>query len=317
MTDSASGVVHELWVAMTFQLCMTGAALLFYGIYINLFVLAIVTLSRRRTAGRNVMLVASWLMAVLGTAQLILVLASCTVSLQMSQQIVESSIDPNSGPQSLTLWTMYDGLSRAQNIAWPVNNLLTDTLFLYRCYIIWGRNWKVVCVPAILILATFGIGCFLPFSPAAFPATVGFLMVAVTNVVLMMLTAGRIWWIRRDAFHVGLDKTVQGRYNTAVAIILESGALYCICVLLLAITAPMNSVSGEITFYVLVGLTSQMTNIAPTLTIVRVGLGHNIQDTIEKWAPNPTNQNTERLSQGQDKESPASSSKVLYIRPEA
>ncbi|KAJ7208954.1 hypothetical protein GGX14DRAFT_633045 [Mycena pura] len=281
-------------------------------IYIVLFILAVVTLSRRKTAARNVLLAASWLMAVLGTAQIILTLASCGVSIQISQNNPDTSTGPNDEHRILALGSLYDALS----IVWSIN------------------NWKVVCAPGILILATFGIlGCFLPFAKnVEIPSTlkIGFSLIAATNVMLMVLTgkrisspnvlrsrnklAGRIWWIRREAFHVDLDQTVCSRYNTAVAIILESGALYCICIILLVVTALLHTVSGRITFYLLLGLTPYMTDIAPTLTIVRVGLGHNIQDTIEKLSTKPPNQSELLFRQVED--SLHRSPEALNIRPE-
>jgi len=315
MADAAA--LHDLWFDMILQICMAGAALLFYGIYIILFVLAIVTLSRRKTAGRRVLLVATWSMAALATGQIVVVLASCVVSIQISQQILVSSADPNAGPVTVSL-TLYNALSTAQNVAWPINNLVTDALFLYRCYVIWGRKWTVVFVPGILILATLGIGLFLTFTTSALPSSIGYLMGAVTNVVLMVLTAGRIWWIRGETLHVGLDQIVRSRCNTAVAIILESGALYCVCVILLAVTAPRHDVPEGALFYVVVGISSQVINIAPTLTIVRVGLGHNIQDSIEEWAKDsrPTSCSKRDLAMGRGEKFSPSSVEVLDIRPE-
>jgi len=217
-------------------------------------------------------------MAVLETGQMILVLACCVISIQTMQQILQSA----HGPAPI-LTTIYNILCAVQNIAWAVNNLITDALFFYRCYIIWGRSWAVACVPLFLILSTFGVGCFLllPNTVTQVPESIGFIMVAVTNVVLMVLTAGRIWWVRRAASHVGLDKTIRSRYTHIVAVILESGALFCICVILLAVTVSRRNVPGPegVLYYVVVGISSQVMNIAPMLTIVRVCRGHNIQDS--------------------------------------
>ncbi|KAJ7214907.1 hypothetical protein GGX14DRAFT_609738 [Mycena pura] len=311
MADAAA--LHDLWFDMILQICMAGVRtilnspalstkeprLLCYstvrssghaprispliataGIYIILFVLAIATLSRRKTAGRRVLLVATWSMVALATGQIVVVLASCAVSIQISQQILVSSADPNAGPVTL-----------------------------YRCYVIWGRKWTVISVPGILILATLGIGLFLTFTTSAFPSSIGYLMGAVTNIVLMVLTAGRIWWIRGETLHVGLDQIFRR---------LESGALYCVCVILLAVTAPRHDVPEGTLFYVVVGISSQVINIAPTLTIVRVGLGHNIQDSIEKWARDsrPTSYSKRDLTMGRGEQFPPSSVEVLDIRPE-
>ncbi|KAJ7214905.1 hypothetical protein GGX14DRAFT_609734 [Mycena pura] len=273
MTDTA--VLHKVWGDMILQICMAAGGLLFYGIYLNLFFLALILLSRRKSAeGKKVLLAATWAMAVLETGQMIIVLACCVISIQIMQQILQS---PH-GPAPI-LMTIYNILSAVQNIAWAVNKRSLRSF--YRCYIIWGRNWAVACVPGFLILSTFGIGCFLLLGTTQVPESIGFILVAVTNVVLMALTAGRIWWVRRAASHVGLDKTIRGRYTHVVAVILESGALFCICVILMAVTVSRRSVPGPegVLYYVVVGISSQVMNIAPMLTIVRVGRGHNIQDS--------------------------------------
>ncbi|KAJ7214919.1 hypothetical protein GGX14DRAFT_609755 [Mycena pura] len=232
-----------LQTPMILQLYMTGAALFFYGIYIILFILAIVTLSRRETAGKTVLLIANWLMAVLGTAQVILTLASCVVLIQMSQNNLDTSINPNASAFGLALRGELDNaLFMARSIVWCIN-----------------KNDQLA-------------------------------------------GSGVLYGVKHS--------------TSALARQLESGALYCICVILLVITgSSLNSISGDIALNVLAGLTFQMTNIAPTLTIVRVGLGHNIQDTIEEKAAKPTNQRN-RLVHGPVEEPLPSSSEVLHLRPE-
>ncbi|KAJ7933041.1 hypothetical protein B0H13DRAFT_1856641 [Mycena leptocephala] len=52
-------------------------------------------------------------------------------------------------------------------------------------------------------------------------------LAAATNLVLTALTAS----------HVGFDRTLRSRYNMAIGIILESGAIYCITAIFLVIIA--------------------------------------------------------------------------------
>ncbi|KAJ6530196.1 hypothetical protein B0H19DRAFT_480943 [Mycena capillaripes] len=72
-----SDELDSSWDLMIRAFFETGASLLLYGIYFNLFILSIHTLSRRRPHGVNILIVASCAMALLGTAQVAVTLATC------------------------------------------------------------------------------------------------------------------------------------------------------------------------------------------------------------------------------------------------
>ncbi|KAJ6505512.1 hypothetical protein C8R45DRAFT_972926 [Mycena sanguinolenta] len=111
-------------------------------------------------------------------------------------------------------------------------------------------------------------------------AFAGYGMGLVANIVLMILTAGRLWWMSRASAHAHLPTTIKNRYSTTISIILESGAIYCLCAGMLAVSVMSNSTG---TFYlVMEGIAFQAVNIAPTLTVVRVGLGHNVLDSVDR-----------------------------------
>ncbi|ESK83551.1 hypothetical protein Moror_12098 [Moniliophthora roreri MCA 2997] len=96
----------------------------------------------------------------------------------------------------------------------------------------------------------------------------------VVNSTLTLLTAGRIWWVHRQVRALGVsasDTFVQ----SVSRIILESGLLYpvmSIAGLIMANTMPFGVMPFD--FYPLVVLSA---GIAPTLTMVRVKLGRNIE----------------------------------------
>ncbi|KAF7333318.1 hypothetical protein MVEN_02346800 [Mycena venus] len=93
----------------------------------------------------------------------------------------------------------------------------------------------------------------------------------VTNITLTAFTAGRILWVQHAAAHAGLDNMVRRRYNTAIRILLESGAIYCIAAILLAITHS-RSEDDLLFHYMVIGIAGQLENIIPTFTLVYVGL---------------------------------------------
>ncbi|KAJ7834199.1 hypothetical protein B0H14DRAFT_2798661 [Mycena olivaceomarginata] len=97
----------------------------------------------------------------------------------------------------------------------------------------------------------------------------------------MCLTAGRIWYIRREVQKLTGQRPLRQRYGTAVAIILESGILYCLCVIIyvISISTKQSSVFGTIFNGVAWGLVQVGVNIVPTLILVRVGLGRSTENS--------------------------------------
>ncbi|KAJ7886116.1 hypothetical protein B0H14DRAFT_3127902 [Mycena olivaceomarginata] len=164
------------------------------------------------------------------------------------------------------------------------NNILTDGLFIHRCYVIWGRNIKVVIVPTLSLIATTVMGSVGAPQHDEIGGLdqknyrIAFIMILLTNLTLMALTAGRIWWIRRDVVRV-LEPSVTRTYDTVMAMILESGAIYCISIILYLIAvARLDKRDSLPAISVFRAAIPQIVNIAPILIIVRVGSGHSVGD---------------------------------------
>ncbi|KAF8188206.1 hypothetical protein K438DRAFT_1972394 [Mycena galopus ATCC 62051] len=101
------------------------------------------------------------------------------------------------------------------------------------------------------------------------------------RILLVAITAGRIWLKLREAIHIGTYITLKNRYHTVFATIVESGVLYCsLAILIVILEVQPSTASSDITFAI-EWASAQLINIIPTLIIVRAGMGHNIQDKIE------------------------------------
>ncbi|KAJ6478285.1 hypothetical protein C8R45DRAFT_1006953 [Mycena sanguinolenta] len=246
----------------------TGLSLLFYGIYVNLFLLSIYTLSRRRrTPGINFLIAASCVMAVVATTQMAVNIAGTVITAHFVQQLVHVKV--LNRPQSVRT------LETVENVLLAINNVVTDLFFMYRCYVIWGCQRKVLIPPTLLMLATLLASILASRTTSITNAQIPFCLAAATNLVLTALTAGRILWILRQSSHVGRDNTYRRRYNRAIGIILESGAIYCIAALFLLIAASQDNMD---IFTVGFAVEQQLLIIIPTFTLVYVGL----KDTVER-----------------------------------
>jgi len=160
------------------------------------------------------------------------------------------------GPFSLPLTR----LDTAIAVIYVTNNILADGLLIYRCYVIWGTNY-ILIVPVLLLLVTIVFGYSLQLR-------LFFILSLTTNLFVSTLTAGRIWWITRLASPLLESQTLK-RSSKAVAIVLESGAIYAIAVSIHMVLFHLNLPGDDVAFLAL----GQIVGIVPTLIIVRVGLG--------------------------------------------
>ncbi|KAJ7118305.1 hypothetical protein C8R44DRAFT_790552 [Mycena epipterygia] len=261
----------------------TQTVLLLYALYVVLFLFSIHFLRRRRPAERRVLLLTAWAMFLLATSGTLIVVISAGISMRMMYLFVQGS-----NSEAANLLRHYHTLALTVDIILALNNLVTDSLFLYRCYVIWGCRKMIIVVPGALIVVTVVVGCIsglgyynlITLHPYIDPR-VPFIMGGATNILLMCLTAGRIWYIRRQG-QILTGKTVfKKQYDTAVAIILESGLIYCLCAILYVTSASINSNSASATIFngVSWGVFQLGVNIVPTLILVRVGMGRSTENT--------------------------------------
>ncbi|KAJ7132949.1 hypothetical protein C8R46DRAFT_1140104 [Mycena filopes] len=200
------------------------------------------------------------------------------------------------------------------NVLALANNFAADSLFIYRCYVIWGESRhkiRVITGPILLLSFTtvFGIVNALladPYSDSdsdsAAPnpsesfsvyslgeqVTVGLGQV-LTNLLLTALTAGRIWWTRRKLRVLGGETRLMQRCSTAVAMLpvfssdtRDTGANnFCrlessALYFVMVFTFFLMSMAGSASIPILWCATVQLMNILPALVIVRVSLARSV-----------------------------------------
>ncbi|KAJ7020348.1 hypothetical protein C8F04DRAFT_1144630 [Mycena alexandri] len=271
----------SLCVLMSNTLSIVCTTLVLYGLYIVLFILAIRAITQRNPPRRRTLLAVTSVLFFLGTCDAVAAVASMGITFRLFKEVVQESSDP------LHLLRVLNVLRLIEIVRVTLNIVVTDLLFLYRCYIIWESRKKVLILPALCILATVVLlvvvclqlyeGTYLidPRAP--------FIMLLGTNLLLMFLTAGRIWY-RGRGVHTILGPNFGKTYNSALALILESGAIYCFCAILLVASQTTQTAGefGAIFYGISTGLATQTVNIAPTLILVRIGMD---QDRIQQTTP--------------------------------
>jgi len=195
---------------------------------------------------------------------------------------------------------------------YATNNIVADGLVIYRCYIVWGNKVKVIIVPLIMLLATTicayaAVYNFSKITPGenvfatniAEWGTALFSLSLATNILVTSLIAGRIYWISRKTKRLLGSKHSQ-KYQNAVAIIVESGAIYSVSLMTLLILYCLKTNAQYIVYDAL----AQIMGIVPTLIIVRVGLGVSTQDNTITLHTRGTESNSTRIAYNRSTDAP-------------
>ncbi|OJT13692.1 hypothetical protein TRAPUB_9791 [Trametes pubescens] len=161
-----------------------------------------------------------------------------------------------------------------------VNSILGDSIVVWRCWHVWGGNWRVCVVPILLIIASAvcGFSQAIIFAEAktvhsAFANELErwngslFSLSLVTNVVVTTLIAARIWFTTRETKEFGLQSSF--RYTKVLVLIVESAMIYSFA-LIVEITLYFI---GSNAFYIVYDPIAQLTGIVPTMIIVMSVLG--------------------------------------------
>lgn len=157
---------------------------------------------------------------------------------------------------------------------------------IWRCWVIWGRNWKVTVLPVILtvvgtvfsVLADFAQiksaekvqNVLLDSKLFIDTGTIYLSLSFATTLVVTILISYRILSIdRSNRKLVGEDRESRSLYYHALEIVIESAALYSIAELALLILL----VRALPTYKFAQDVVAQVTGLAPTLILARISLG--------------------------------------------
>lgn len=190
-----------------------------------------------------------------------------------------------------------------------LNILIADCVLIWRAWVVWDRNYKIVVVPIIgAILEIIFDGFFLyqdightsstslsNWGPDAVDwGTAYFTMSLITTVLSTCLVVFRIAAMGRGASHAVSLRSYRG----VIEIVIESAALYAVSLIIFLaffIRDDPRSVYPQ-------AILNSVTGIAPTLIVARVASGRARPD--ESWATNSSATVTSyfsRRSRGNDR----------------
>ncbi|KAJ6461225.1 hypothetical protein C8R47DRAFT_1225917 [Mycena vitilis] len=244
-----------------------------YGGYAVLFGICVHILYSRRSPGTPVNLL------LLVTAVLMFSMSTIHICIGLARGLT-AFIDRTGSPNGASeyygeIWLWINIFKQALYVT---NNIVTDSLVIYRCYVVWSFSYRVVAFPVIMLLATsvcgyVAVAQFAQLVPGqdVFTTTIAewgttlFSLSLGTNIIVTSLIA------EYTGLEGGPKYSSLGTHNyqNTIAIVLESGIIYSVGLVTLLIVYR----SGTNAQYIVYDAMAQIMGIVPTMIIVRVGLG--------------------------------------------
>lgn len=186
---------------------------------------------------------------------------------------------PPPGPLGYQGHIYSDAISVVSNVAFLLNNWLADGLLLYRCYIIYAKNYWVVAFPGLMYLACVVLGIMLTYyqvvqtnsttqdSVAVNLGTPYYSLSLSLNVLLTIIIVIRLFRHRKEIKDaLGYRVTNGSLYDAIILMFIESSALYAATFLMFIGPWGTGSWVAGIFFPILI----ETQAIAPFLIILRV-----------------------------------------------
>ncbi|KAJ7228073.1 hypothetical protein C8J57DRAFT_1583587, partial [Mycena rebaudengoi] len=173
-----------------------------------------------------------------------------------------------------------------------LRSAIADGIIIYRCYVIWGNNWRPVAFPAFAYACTLvgGVLGIIPLSGTSAHVATAACMTTIffTNVLAASLAAGRIWYLSRRIARF-LGKNSRKKSMDLTAILLESGLIYP-ATFLISVGIYLSPTRPTVSVLICIAACYHIVGIVPTLIIVRVGLGVSTDDVDKNTLGGTTDQ---------------------------
>lgn len=190
-----------------------------------------------------------------------------------------ASINGMPGPVGYQFYMRSNAFGIASYIMLFLNNWLADGLLLYRCYIVYAKNYWAITFPCVMYLASWVMGVMFIYEGSQPGLTASNSVTAVQfgapffsisfalNILVTFMIITRLILHRRKMRNVmGVAVCTSGLYMATIAIIIES---YALCAL--AVTLYLGTWgSGSFLQFVFLQVISQTQVIAPFLITLRI-----------------------------------------------
>lgn len=254
---------------------------LFYGLYLALFALSTYFLCRRGLFHSRVLMVlwsATIIMFATSTSYIGLGLASTVYRIWVLLNSGGLAVSSPSSP-------LVTRILNAQMYLPIINFIVSDAIVIWRAWVLWERRVIVLLLPAIFFAGTIisaiisavhdvDVKVSVSSNPDYRVVVLGKIVVwsltIATNILATLLVAWKAWQHRRVIKKNLGKETRRTRVEKILALLIESGFLYCI-IWILFIAANFE-VFGDVGRQIMMSIMVQITGIYPTLVVVLVSL---------------------------------------------
>ncbi|KAJ7244897.1 hypothetical protein C8J57DRAFT_1725466 [Mycena rebaudengoi] len=149
--------------------------------------------------------------------------------------------------------------------------MLGEGILIWRAWAVWGRDYRVIVVPVILMAMAYSFGMYTAASTAKTSVVINLVSPSLwlANCILCTsLIAGRILYINSFMRSAGQSSTLAGRYLGTILLVGESGAIYTAAQIASLVLQKMNHPG----LHVILDLDIPLFGILPTIIIVLVQL---------------------------------------------
>ncbi|ESK88077.1 hypothetical protein Moror_10751 [Moniliophthora roreri MCA 2997] len=177
------------------------------------------------------------------------------------------------------------GLSGTVYVGYALTNCIGDFVLIHRLYTIWGTNKRLVIafpIMASVLSNAFGLAVGImqnvqfiidnvEFMASVADCRLGYYIAnAVTNSMVTLMLAGRIWWAAQDTHVTGSGclqrNNIHPEFRAIIAMILESGVMYpTVLVVHVALVYNASAIGVPVNFTPVIIL---FAGIAPTSIIL-------------------------------------------------
>ncbi|KDR77496.1 hypothetical protein GALMADRAFT_138599 [Galerina marginata CBS 339.88] len=182
------------------------------------------------------------------------------------------------------------GLTVAGDILYSFIDVISQGVLIYRCWIMWDRNRLFIILPSILAITSFALAITLSIQTGisgagAFPnwffkLGVGSFSISLcVNAVVTSLLVLKIVRLHRELASGGPRTRGMYELRPLISIIIESGMFTLVAQTLWVVFVQLES-DGNPGFGAIIGPTTMIYGITPTLVLVRAAAGRSYNPTV-------------------------------------
>ncbi|KAH6871369.1 hypothetical protein BKA70DRAFT_1131066 [Coprinopsis sp. MPI-PUGE-AT-0042] len=275
MIASADDLKERELKVKVYTLVGTWMETFLYGIYLYLFVTAMRVLSQRqalRKSSSKVFFIGTVIMFISITLHNGLNIYRLVIGFGYASDAQDSARYFT----ELVQWENYAPVILFALILWT-----GDSLIIYRCFLVWQRNYWIIALPSLLFISTVGTHTVSLWSarhirlntPGALPQAtlfpilcLQFPLYAIQNITTTSLIILRIWLTHRETQRAGVKALNTPSLVSVMRIIIESAAIFTSVIVIAAVLRMVMHPARLLFLYIL----SPSIGIAFVLLVIRV-----------------------------------------------